>query len=71
MSTNKNPTRFDRAEARQRTLNLDVTTSGVTKALQDIEVTALQLDESYDGDCDPYNCTGKFLVDAARSKRGD
>lgn len=39
--------------------------------LQNIEVTSLQLDESYDVDCDPYNCTGQYLVDAAKLKNGE
>jgi hypothetical protein len=40
-------------------------------AIQKIEVTSLQLDESYDVDCDPYNCTGQFLVDAAKLRNGE
>lgn len=36
--------------------------------VEKIDVTALQIDESYDVDCDPYNCTGQFLVDAAKLK---
>lgn len=39
--------------------------------IQNIEVTSLQLDESYDVDCDPYNCTGQYLVDAAKLKNGE
>jgi len=39
--------------------------------LEKIEVTSLQLDESYDADCDPYNCTGQHLVDAAKLKNGE
>lgn len=36
-----------------------------------IEVTSLRIDESYDVDCDPYNCTGQFLVDAVKKKLSD
>lgn len=34
-----------------------------------IEVTSLQIDDAYDTDCDPYNCTGQFLVDALKDRR--
>jgi len=37
-------------------------------AVKNVEVTSLQIDESYDVDCDPYNCTGQHLVDALRAK---
>ncbi len=37
----------------------------------EIEVTALQIDETYDVDCDPYNCTGQFLVEALKDRRDD
>ena len=40
-------------------------------AIQKIEVSSLQLDESSDVDCDPYNCTGQYLVDAAKLKSGE
>ena len=37
----------------------------------EVEVTSLQIDETYDGDCDPYNCTGQFLVEALKQKRDE
>lgn len=40
-------------------------------ANQNIEVTSLQIDEAYDVDCDPYNCTGQYLVDAAKLRNGE
>lgn len=42
-----------------------------TPAIQNIEVTPLELDESHDVDCDPYNCTGQYLVDAAKLRNGE
>lgn len=40
-------------------------------AVEEIAVTSLQIDESYEVDSDPYNSTGKFLAEALRAKRGD
>jgi len=34
-----------------------------------IDVSTLQIDESFDDDCDPYNSTGQFLADALKMKR--
>ena len=38
-------------------------------AIEKIEVASLQIDESFDGDGDPYNSTGRFLVDAVKVKK--
>jgi len=52
--------------------------SGIDKAgaakppvVEKIDVNALQIDESYDVDCDPYNSTGQFLTDALKKKYED
>lgn len=37
-------------------------------AIRKIDVAALKLDQSYDGDHDPYNCTGQFLMDALKQR---
>ena len=44
--------------------------SGETKqpVVEKVEVTALEIDESYELNCDPYNSTGQFLVDAVKKK---
>jgi len=39
--------------------------------VEKIDVTALEIDESYGADCDPYNSTGQFLVDALKNKYED
>jgi hypothetical protein len=39
--------------------------------IETIDVASLQLDESYGEDCDPYNSTGQFLVDALKNKHRD
>ena len=36
--------------------------------VENLDVTALQIDESPDDDCDPYNSTGQFLAKAFRQK---
>jgi hypothetical protein len=47
--------------------------SGETKqpVVENIDVTALEIDESFDGDCDPYNSTGQFLADSLKKKYDD
>lgn len=47
--------------------------SGESKkpVVQNIDVTALEIDESFDADCDPYNSTGQFLVEAVKKKYED
>lgn len=54
------------------------TNSGIDKAgaakppvVEKIDVNALQIDESFDVDCDPYNSTGQFLADALKKKYED
>lgn len=68
MSTKK--TAPGKAPARLTINKLKVTEAAEVNqsAVQNVEVTSLQIDESYDVDCDPYNCTGQHLVDALRAK---
>jgi hypothetical protein len=40
-------------------------------AIDEIEVTSLQVDGAHDADCDPYNRMGQFRVDAQKKKYGD
>jgi hypothetical protein len=48
----------------------DVDQSVETKqpVVEKVEVTALEIDQTYELDCDPYNSTGQFLVDAVKNK---
>jgi hypothetical protein len=39
--------------------------------VEKIDVTVLEIDETYELDCDPYNNTGQFLVDALKNKYDD
>jgi len=60
------PKRLARASA-------DIDKAGAAKppVVENIDVNALQIDESYDVDCDPYNSTGQFLADALKKKYAD
>lgn len=51
----------------------NVDKSGETKrpVVASIDVTALEIDESYEQDCDPYNSTGQFLADELKKKFED
>ncbi len=40
-------------------------------SIESIDINALQIDETFDADCDPYNSTGQFLADAIRKKYDD
>lgn len=37
-------------------------------SVQNVDVSELQIDETFDSDCDPYNSTGQFLSDAIKKK---
>ena len=39
--------------------------------VENVDVNALQIDETFDGDFDPYNSTGQFLADAIKKKYDD
>ncbi len=39
-----------------------------TPLVDKIDVDSLQIDESYEVDCDPYNSTGQHLVDALKKR---
>lgn len=36
--------------------------------VEKIDIAALELDETFGLDCDPYNSTGQFLADAVKQK---
>jgi len=40
-------------------------------SVKNIDITELQIDETFDADCDPYNSTGEFLADAIKKKYDD
>lgn len=71
MSTQKTAPRKAPAQSAEAGLTVDNLAEGHRPATQKVEVTSLQIDESYDVDCDPYNCTGQFLIDAAKLRKGE
>lgn len=36
---------------------------------QDVEVTSLKIVQDYEQDCDPYNRTGRFLLEGIKKSR--
>jgi hypothetical protein len=60
------PTRL--AKARSDT---DMASAARPSIVEKIDINALQIDESFDVDCDPYNSRGQFLTDALRKRYED
>jgi len=71
MSTDKTAPRV--ASNKQATGEFKVETAAERKAvsIRNIDVAELQIDETFDADCDPYNSTGEFLADAIKKKYDD
>ena len=44
---------------------------GKVPEVEKFDVSALQLDDSFGADCDPYNSTGQHLVSALKRKYGE
>ncbi len=61
------------AQTRLAKTRFNVNKVGDTKQplIKKINVSSLQIDESYQDDCDPYNTTGRFLADALKAKCDD
>jgi hypothetical protein len=47
------------------------TASDKWSTITKIDVSSLQLDDSFDGDGDPYNSTGRFLAAAIKQRVRD
>jgi len=50
---------------------VDATAERKPVSVENVDVNALQIDETFDGDFDPYNSTGQFLADAIKKKYDD
>lgn len=48
--------------------NVDKSGQKTQPVVEKIDIAALEIDESYEADCDPYNSTGQFLADAVKKK---
>lgn len=65
-ATEKAPARLSKTK-----INLERLGDSKPPVIETIDVASLQVDESYGDDCDPYNSTGQFLVDALKNKHPD
>jgi len=68
MSTFIKPTQNAADRLARTKFNVDKSGDAKQPVVESIDVTALEIDESFDGDCDPYNSTGQFLVDSLKKK---
>jgi len=66
MSTGNTTLQDTYAEFARRNSRVDEAADVERHAIENVEVASLQIDDSYDVDCDPYNCTGQLLVDAKK-----
>ena len=48
--------------------NVDKSGAAKRPVVENVDVAALEIDQSYELDCDPYNSTGQFLTDALKKK---
>ena len=48
--------------------NVDKSGAAKQPVVENVDVAALEIDQSYELDCDPYNSTGQFLTDALKKK---
>jgi hypothetical protein len=71
MSSENKATQRAPARSSRTRVNLEKLRDSKMPVIETIDVASLQLDESYGEDCDPYNSTGQFLVDALKNKHRD
>jgi hypothetical protein len=71
MSTEKKTPQKATARIARKKFEIGQLSADEPSAIEQIEVTSLQIDEAYETDGDPYNCTGQFLADALKKKYGD
>lgn len=66
MSTGNKAPRSAQTGLAKTKFNLSKVDDTKQPVINKIDVSSLQIDESYDNDCDPYNSTGQFLADALK-----
>ena len=71
MSSEHKATHSAHARLAMSRANLEKLRDKKQPVIETIDVASLQVDESYGEDCDPYNNTGQFLVDALKKKYDD
>jgi hypothetical protein len=71
MSTEKTTPRSPSLVQGDRKFNVDKSGQSGLPFVKEIEVSSLQIDDSLDADCDPYNRTGQFLIQGLKKDRSD
>lgn len=51
--------------------NIDKGGNAHPPVIEKIDVAAFEIDDSFDINCDPYNSTGQFLIEALKKKYDD
>lgn len=69
MTSENKATQKASARLSKTKINLEKLGDSKPPVIETVDVASLQVDESYGEDCDPYNSTGQFLVDALKNKR--
>ena len=71
MSTAKTTPGKAYASLAAKEFNPESVQKGRVPDVERLDISALQLDESFGADCDPYNSTGQHLVAAIKRKYED
>lgn len=71
MSTEKTALQNRPGPSAKRNIKVDNAAERKQPVVQNVEIDALKIDETFDGDFDPYNSTGQFLSDAIKRKYDD
>lgn len=71
MTSENKATQKASARLSKTKINLEKLGDSKPPVIETVDVASLQVDESYGEDCDPYNSTGQFLVDALKNKHPD
>lgn len=71
MSTEKTALQNQSGSSTKRNVKVDHAAEKRQPVVQNVEIEALKIDETFDGDFDPYNSTGQFLSDAIKRKYDD
>lgn len=71
MSSEKTTSQSPSSGQGNRKFNVDKSGQSDLPFVKEIEVSSLQIDDSLDADCDPYNQTGQFLIQGLKKNRSN
>jgi hypothetical protein len=71
MSIEKTTPRSPSSGQGDRKFNVDKSGQSSLPFVKEIDVSTLQIDDSLDADCDPYNRTGQFLIQGLKKDRSN